>query len=55
MIELGNENMYGAFRTLAPSLWGPFLLRPHRFTTLPGGHLMSFDVTSSPLWILILI
>lgn len=38
------------FRILAPSPWGPFLLRLHRFTLLPGDHLMS-DVTSSPLWI----
>lgn len=48
--------MYGVFRALAPNLWGPFLLSLlslHRFMKLPGGYLMSFDVTSSPLWILI--
>lgn len=45
--------MYGAFCALAPNLWGPFLLSLHRFMKLPGGYLMSLDVTSSPLWILI--
>lgn len=48
--------MYGAFRALAPNFWGPFLLSLHRFMKLPEGYLMSlmsFDLTSSPLWILV--
>lgn len=48
MIERGNENMYEVI--LAPKSKGAILLRLHRCTMLPGGHL---NVVSSTLEILI--
>jgi hypothetical protein len=35
MIELGNENMYGVFRGLAASLWGPFFAQHSAPTKYP--------------------
>jgi hypothetical protein len=44
MIELGNGNMYGVFRGLAPSLWGPFFAQhsaPTKYRTYVAHKIMS--------------
>lgn len=46
MIEFRNDNIYGAFRTLAPRLWQPFLAQPLLLRDATRG---SNDVTRSPL------